>query len=1155
MPLLKRKPVLLTPLPSLSAVLQPIPNIVPPPNVDPLLNPHHYPNLSPEELQAFVPPDSKNDDEQLAKLLSVFNGEFAKDQAMAITGKRRGGVQWPQKLLQQPGQAPTADGSEAGDAAEGRSASTPLAGPSTHPLRQSHPADPELNGGPPPPPYSAEVVHNPNGEPPSKEDDVPLVAWRIHDRECWYIPETGEIFMDYESYCARKAFYAQPLFQCEVSSKSSMGYIEALQSEQKEIRQLHTRFPRPLKKAVLSTIQFQIEGKLDSLADKIFDRFHNRFFNDEKVFVDVDGDKYLARIVKTFPPRTLTSSPTPLDAHHYATDLSLSMEEVIERDDPMKYFYNVRLIQEGGEGGEEGAAGEEGGEGGEGVGPVAGAEAFEGSTMEVQADKISRDRINFSRAMLKRFIRDCVDRDSPIYSPWVVKPAVAARYGIITTMTDEIRAGHTAYKEAQLGKRKREREERLGLNQPVVEEEVVQEEEKPKTKKEKREEEKKAREEERQKAKEKKEEEKKAKEEEDEKKKKKALKYPTEDLLVEWNQERDSAQGRIEVRPPLIKTLPFTDQFERFLMSWTFLNVMGTPLGLSPFTLDEFERSLYHSDTPSPSLINEIHATLLNALIHDIATGHAPVKPLSACGRQPENDTDYWEGRKHATTETLAPVVEPLSQTWTGRELGGRDRKGWEGVLVGCLWERASLETLPHYLDNILHLTFEDKPAPTRPTWSTGPSNGAGGASGLVHAKPEKRYPTLHHSHKLDIIAFLIELVGQTEVVKEYMEESVAQLTEVRKDQVEVKREWKRVIAEREALDPKEKPKEEEEKPAVDADGDATMDAPAPSVPGSPMASLNGHPQTNGGSSVALAPSIADRDELEDSPAPTRAEDPDAGEMEVDEEGEEDELSEAESHVGQSAATRRRAMKEKAQEREAEEALRSERAAKEREESRVKKAESKHVAAEKKRLTEEAEVLSARLKELDYDFRARIWTLRSRPLGYDRFGNKVWWMDAVGSAPMIVDGKVQWGTGRLYLQGAEKGEEEYIRQAAGAVVEEEVTPEAVKEKRAREEGETRLAPGEWGYYDDPEQLQNFVSWLNPKGIRETHLIKALRAWRPEMTAGMVRRRVALGIDAGAEGESESNNKRTRPSRRAAGGEGGEEREAYLHWKNKRVRGE
>lgn len=74
-----------------------------------------------------------------------------------------------------------------------------------------------------------------------------------------------------------------------------------------------------------------------------------------------------------------------------------------------------------------------------------------------------RDRINYSRAMLKRFIRDCVARDAAIFSPWIVKKPIALRYGLPTEMTDERRAVIAALREAQMDRRKRDREERLGI--------------------------------------------------------------------------------------------------------------------------------------------------------------------------------------------------------------------------------------------------------------------------------------------------------------------------------------------------------------------------------------------------------------------------------------------------------------------------------------------------------------------------------------------------------------------------------------------------------------------------------------------------------------------------------------------------------------------
>ena len=127
-----------------------------------------------------------------------------------------------------------------------------------------------------------------------------------------------------------------------------------------------------------------------------------------------------------------------------------------------------------------------------------------------------RDRINFSRALLKRFIRDCVVRDAAVYSPWLVKRSVALRYGLPIEMSEEVREVNARYRERQMDKRKREREERMGLNIEGSELGVEGvEEEKPKTKKQKKDEEKRIKEEVQAL-------------EEDETKKKKPLKYPAE---------------------------------------------------------------------------------------------------------------------------------------------------------------------------------------------------------------------------------------------------------------------------------------------------------------------------------------------------------------------------------------------------------------------------------------------------------------------------------------------------------------------------------------------------------------------------------------------------------------------------------------------------
>ena len=227
-------------------------------------------------------------------------------------------------------------------------------------------------------------------------------------------------------------------------------------------------------------------------------------------------------------------------------------------------------------------------------------------------------------------------------------------------------------------------------------------------------------------------------------------------------------------------------------------------------------------------------------------------------------------------------------------------------------------------------------------------------------------------------------------------------------------------------LDPK--PKTEADGTIVDANGDVIMDSadgvkeerdtPAPSINGMMNGTIS-----NG----------TDHDELESSLG--RANGHGEGDGDVNGEDGDDSGSESLSDPDMpddgpniAAASRRKAMKEKAVEREAEEAMRAARVV----EDRIKAKESKHISSEKKRLQDEIDALTQKLRMLDHDFRSHLYTLRARPLGSDRFGNKVWWMDGLGSAPLMGEnGKVTWGTGRLYLQGAEDLEAGILSDSSG----------------------------------------------------------------------------------------------------------------------------
>lgn len=159
-------------------------------------------------------------------------------------------------------------------------------------------------------------------------------------------------------------------------------------------------------------------------------------------------------------------------------------------------------------------------------------------------------------------------------------------------------------------------------------------------------------------------------------------------------------------RPLPTRHLPFADNFDTFLSTWQFLNVMGGTLKLSQFTLDEFEQALYHSDPAQPcQLLTETHAALLNIIIREAnVPGSIEVFPLKAFGPLGRRSEVEDEAKSEQDDEAAALTIdgEPMdpedetmlytaandfAQTWIAKELSCKDgRKGWETALVGCLW-------------------------------------------------------------------------------------------------------------------------------------------------------------------------------------------------------------------------------------------------------------------------------------------------------------------------------------------------------------------------------------------------------------------------------------------------------------------------------------
>ena len=89
----------------------------------------------------------------------------------------------------------------------------------------------------------------------------------------------------------------------------------------------------------------------------------------------------------------------------------------------------------------------------------------------------------------------------------------------------------------------------------------------------------------------------------------------------------------------------------------------------------------------------------------------------------------------------------------------------------------------------VIDVDSDDDDDDAMPTWNVSDSPVKSGNQ----ASPSERYHLLSASTKLAIIAFLVELAMQTKTARDVMEESTNQLTEVRKELQEVKRERKKM--------------------------------------------------------------------------------------------------------------------------------------------------------------------------------------------------------------------------------------------------------------------------------------------------------------------------------------------------------------------------
>lgn len=559
------------------------------------------------------------------------------------------------------------------------------------------------------------------------------------------------------------------------------------------------------------------------------------------------------------------------------------------------------------------------------------------------------------------------------------------------------------------------------------------------------------------------------------------IKYPIEDL--------DIAPKRNGVTRPELKF--FTDEmadyvtkdrhsaFEGIEMEsmglllevWNTLNVQCEVYVLDSFTFDDFVDAMcYQSDEYPCELFEEVHCAVLKQFVDEkgkLLVKDLPKKILEAPADDSEDldesevSTPLPDPPGHSTRSRLShvesaadiadsPSVPPEKSNRASEMLAERDwidrlatrdfeNGGWQIIVVGILYQLSAAPSYKARCEKILaHLAPPDMDA--------------------TQETARDQYASMDVNLRISALQMLTILTIRTEAIKDFLEQCMEDMTDVRKRKIEHQREKKIAIEEMQAKDRERK---------------------------------------------ILLP-----DMMPESPKAEAAEEPEVTEDSIDLNGagssDQDEDAPTSGRSLRRGNDRKRKREEEAAKREKEKAEKAEAA----------KAQSKQSREFKKILNEienfRAQILEheEKIAECDADLReANIQ--RTKVLGKDRFCNRYYWFERngqpFGGLPRSSTASYGYANGRIWVQGPDEMERVgFIERTKKEQAEyQQQFRMTVPERRKHEEGVTILDnANEWGFYDDPDRLDNLIGWLDERGEREKKLRKELCEWRDKIVEYM-----------------------------------------------------
>ncbi|KAF1941901.1 hypothetical protein EJ02DRAFT_444453 [Clathrospora elynae] len=243
------------------------------------------------------------------------------------------------------------------------------------------------------------------------------------------------------------------------------------------------------------------------------------------------------------------------------------------------------------------------------------------------------------------------------------------------------------------------------------------------------------------------------------------------------------------------------------------------------------------------------------------------------------------------------------------------------------------------------------------------------------------------------------------------------------------------------------------------------------------------------------------------------------------------------------------------------------------EEARKEKAKKAKAEAEKTKKQKEWEKLltafenkkdelkdcEANINELDDDLRETL-VHRSKVLGKDRFLNKYYWFEhngmPFGGVPNSSTFEYGYANGRIWVQGPDEYELQPNLEEPALSQDLQRFGFTIPQRKEREEGSTHLHKStEWAYYDDPEDIDKLLMWLDERGSREKVLRKELLTFRERISEYMVKMRKHLEEWSKPQDDEEDDNSTTRISTRNKTYVDKEVKDRCLRWTNSIMREE